>query len=316
MPWKEFADGEILDASEVNTYFMNQAVLVFPTEAARDTAITTPTDGMFAYITGDSTIYIYDLTEETWTAQLAEITDGAVTEVKIASGAVTEAKIGSGAVTSAKLGTSLSLTTPTLGVATATSLNGLTVSSSTGTLSVTNGKTLAASNSITLAGTDSSTISVSGNVTLGSATHNITLTTTGNTTLALPTSGTVATVSGTETFLNKTLTSPTINSPTMTTPVLGVASGTSLTVRPASTQDGVVVQGRAGGTGNYAVTVTPGTLTANRTLTLPDRGGTVITSNDTATVTETMIDYTTVPKQTVSTSAPSGGKQHDIWIKV
>jgi hypothetical protein len=33
-------------------------------------------------------------------------------------------------------------------------------------------------------------------------------------------------------------------------------------------------------------------------------------------VTESKIDYTTVPKQTVSTGNPSGGKQHDIWIKV
>ena len=33
-------------------------------------------------------------------------------------------------------------------------------------------------------------------------------------------------------------------------------------------------------------------------------------------VTESKIDYTTVPKQTVSASNPSGGKQHDIWIKV
>jgi hypothetical protein len=33
-------------------------------------------------------------------------------------------------------------------------------------------------------------------------------------------------------------------------------------------------------------------------------------------VTESKIDYTTVPKQTVSTSSPTGGKQHDIWIKV
>lgn len=33
-------------------------------------------------------------------------------------------------------------------------------------------------------------------------------------------------------------------------------------------------------------------------------------------VTESKIDYTTVPKQTVSTGNPTGGKQHDIWIKV
>ena len=313
MPWKEFVDGEILDASEVNTYFMDQAVLVFATEAARDTAITSPSEGMFSYITADSTIYIYDGTA--WSAQLAEITDGAVTAAKIATGAVVEAKIGSGAVTTSKIASSVSLTTPNIGAATATSVNGLTISSSTGTLSITNGKTLSASNSITLSGTDSSTISVSGNVTLGSSTHSITLTTTGNTTLALPTSGTVATLGGTETLTNKTLTSPTINSPTMTTPVLGVASGTSLTVRPASSQDGIVVQGRAGSTGTHAVTVTPGTLTTNRTLTLPDRSGTVITSGDSSTVTETMIDYSTVPRQFVQNGTPTG-KTGDIWIKI
>lgn len=54
--------------------------------------------------------------------------------------------------------TSPTLVTPTLGAATATSINGLTITTSTGTLTVTNGKTLTASNSITLAGTDSTTM--------------------------------------------------------------------------------------------------------------------------------------------------------------
>ena len=45
----------------------------------------------------------------------------------------------------------------------------------------------------------------------------------------------------------------------------------------ASTQDAVVVAGRAGGTSSYAVTLTPTTLTGNRTLTLPDSSGTVAT---------------------------------------
>jgi hypothetical protein len=64
-------------------------------------------------------------------------------------------------------------------------------------------------------------------------------------------------------------------SPTFVTPVLGAATGTSLaltggslTTRPAATQDGVVVSGRAGGTSSYNVTITPTTLTDNRTLTL------------------------------------------------
>jgi hypothetical protein len=46
----------------------------------------------------------------------------------------------------------------------------------------------------------------------------------------------------------------------------------------AATQDAVVVQGRAGGTGSYAVTITPTTLSANRTFTLPDADGTVVLS--------------------------------------
>jgi len=50
------------------------------------------------------------------------------------------------------------LTTPTLGVASATTINGLTITSSTGTLTVTNLKTLSVSNTLTLAGTDSTTM--------------------------------------------------------------------------------------------------------------------------------------------------------------
>lgn len=45
----------------------------------------------------------------------------------------------------------------------------------------------------------------------------------------------------------------------------------------ASTQDAVVIAGRAGGTSSYAVTMTPTTLSANRTLTLPNVTDTVAT---------------------------------------
>ena len=43
----------------------------------------------------------------------------------------------------------------------------------------------------------------------------------------------------------------------------------------ASTQDAVVLAGRAGGTNSYAVTLTPTTLSASRTMTLPDANTTV-----------------------------------------
>lgn len=41
----------------------------------------------------------------------------------------------------------------------------------------------------------------------------------------------------------------------------------------ASTQDAIVIAGRAGGSSSYALTVTPATLSASRTVTLPDPGG-------------------------------------------
>lgn len=65
--------------------------------------------------------------------------------------AVTD-ETGSGALVFANTPT---LVTPVLGVATATSVNGLTLTSSTGVLTITNAKTLAVTNTLTLSGTDS-----------------------------------------------------------------------------------------------------------------------------------------------------------------
>jgi len=60
------------------------------------------------------------------------------------------------------------------------------------------------------------------------------------------------------------------------------ASGTRF--EEAATQDAVIIDGRAGGTSSYAVTFTPTTLSANRTLTLPDATGTILQSGTAVTV--------------------------------
>ena len=52
------------------------------------------------------------------------------------------------------------------------------------------------------------------------------------------------------------------------------------TFRVASTQDGITLQGRAGGTSNHKVILTPTTLTGSRTLTLQDKDGTVALLSD------------------------------------
>jgi hypothetical protein len=64
------------------------------------------------------------------------------------------------------------------------------------------------------------------------------------------------------------------------------AAGTFTTAKAiaASTQDAVQLQGRAGGTSSYAATITPTTLSANRTLTIPDATGTILQSGTAVTV--------------------------------
>ena len=73
--------------------------------------------------------------------------------------------------------------------------------------------------------------------------------------------------------------------------------------RAATTQDGVRLLGRAGGTGYYDVTLTPTTLSADRTLTLPNVSGTVVTTGDTGTITSTMILDGTIVNGDISATA-------------
>jgi hypothetical protein len=69
-------------------------------------------------------------------------------------------------------------------------------------------------------------------------------------------------------------------SPTVKLDVVG-----SIEASPAATQDGVIIAGRAGGTSSYAVTLTPTTLTASRTITLPDATTTMVGTDTTQTLT-------------------------------
>ena len=48
--FKSFTAGAVLTASDMNNYLMEQSIMYFATTAARDTAITSPEDGMVVYI--------------------------------------------------------------------------------------------------------------------------------------------------------------------------------------------------------------------------------------------------------------------------
>jgi len=65
MPRKEFEAFTRLDALDINTYLMDQAVMTFATSVARDTAIPTPTNGISAYLQDSDTLTVYDGTA--WT---------------------------------------------------------------------------------------------------------------------------------------------------------------------------------------------------------------------------------------------------------
>lgn len=110
------------------------------------------------------------------------ITSGTNTRVLFNNSAVVGEYVISGSGNVA-MTTSPTFVTPALGAATATSINGLTVTSSTGTLTIVNGSTLATSGA-----------------------NSVTLTSTGPTNVTIPTTGTLATLAGSETFTNKTLT--------------------------------------------------------------------------------------------------------------
>jgi hypothetical protein len=59
MTYKIFANGNPLQASELNVNLMQQAIAVFTDATAREAAIATPVNGQFAYLTGTSNLTKY-----------------------------------------------------------------------------------------------------------------------------------------------------------------------------------------------------------------------------------------------------------------
>ena len=57
---KTFTAGEVLTASDVNTYLMEQSVMVFGGTAARSSAIPTPSEGMVSYRTDIDIVETYN----------------------------------------------------------------------------------------------------------------------------------------------------------------------------------------------------------------------------------------------------------------
>jgi hypothetical protein len=81
MPRKEFEAFTRLDASDVNSFLMDQSVMSFAGTAARGSAIATPVEGMAAYLQDSDILSIYD--GSNWKTSLA--TTGSILQVVTAT---------------------------------------------------------------------------------------------------------------------------------------------------------------------------------------------------------------------------------------
>lgn len=76
--FKVWSTGDLVNASEFNTYIMEQTVMVFANTTARDAAITSPSEGMFAYLSDSNTLVFYN--GSSWASFIGE---GDITGVTI-----------------------------------------------------------------------------------------------------------------------------------------------------------------------------------------------------------------------------------------
>lgn len=196
-------------------------------------------------------------------ASSAGVTDDLVINVNSGSAYTTERIVLSAFKSS--IFNSPTLVTPTLGVATATSLNGNTITVSSGTLTLGAGKVLTASNTLTFTGTDGSSVAFGAGGTVlysggayaasiaGTANEITASAATGAVTLSLPTA---------LTFTGKTVTGGTFASPTISGTVAGAHTYSgALTLSAALTYGGVTLTNNVTGTGKMVLDTSPTLVT-------------------------------------------------------
>ena len=175
--------------------------------------------------------------------------------------------------------TNKTLTTPALGVATATSINkvAFTAPATGSTLTIADGKTLTASNSLTFTGTDATSFAFPG------------------------TSDTVVTLTATQTLSNKTF----------TTPVIGAATGTSLNLTNINLESngnatiaGVLAAngGITVDTSNFIVNGTTGEVTTLSTLHLGHASDTTLARSAAGVVTIEDVEIVTLSRSQTLTN--------------
>ena len=94
--FKVYATGDLITATEFNTYLQEQVVMVFDDSTARDSAISSPSEGMFAYLKDTNALVFYN--GSSWASFIGE---GDITGVTITTSATSGLSGGSTATSGA-----------------------------------------------------------------------------------------------------------------------------------------------------------------------------------------------------------------------
>jgi hypothetical protein len=135
--YKLFATGDVLTAAQVNTYLMQQTVMVFASSAARTTALSgVLAEGMVSYLQDTNSLEVYD--GSAWvgaTGDITALTAGTGISISSATGPIPTVAIDTAVtadLTTAQTLTNKTLTTPI--IATISNTGTLTLPTSTDTL--------------------------------------------------------------------------------------------------------------------------------------------------------------------------------------
>jgi hypothetical protein len=87
--FKTFSPGDVIRANDVQGFLMDQAVMVFPSDAVRATAIVVPTEGMLSWVEDDNKYQYYD--GASWEDLIVPIVGGTQGQAYISGGTASAA---------------------------------------------------------------------------------------------------------------------------------------------------------------------------------------------------------------------------------